>query len=202
MPRGAFFDPIPRLEAPEALYSPAKRAIFFYWCPSGARPGQPARGAAAPRRGGSGGRLAGLLRFVLARPAPCPCRPCFVIFFKASSPSAILNQARAQSTCTDCKKKKRRCTPDHLIEELPGEGESKDEEGEAEWKDDPLAPIRRLALPGLGAGIRDHATGSRREKVRFLTSRKGTISITCCCSFCFRKRKQSEHHQRQQLQAC
>jgi hypothetical protein len=23
--------------------------------------------------------------------------------------------------CTDCKKKKRRCTPDHLIEELPGE---------------------------------------------------------------------------------
>jgi hypothetical protein len=54
-PRGAFFDPIPRLEAPEAPYSPAKRAIFFYWCLSGARPGQPARGAAAPRRGGSGG---------------------------------------------------------------------------------------------------------------------------------------------------
>ena len=66
-----------------------------------------------------------------------------------------MKRGRKQSRCTDCKKKKRRCTPDHLIEELPGEGESKDEEGEAEWKDDPLAPIRRLALPGLGAGIRD-----------------------------------------------
>ena len=205
LPRGAFFDPMPRLEAPEALYSPAKRAIFFYWCPSGARPGQPARGAAAPRRGGSGGRLAGLLRFVLARPAPCPGRPLHRdIFLKPHHLQPILSmkRGRRQSTCTDCKKKKRRCTPDHLIEELPGEGESKDEEGEAEWKDDPLAPIRRLALPGLGAGIRDFATGSRHEKVRFLTSRKGTISITCCCSFCFRKRKQSEHHQRQQLQAC
>jgi hypothetical protein len=31
LPRGAFFDPIPRLEAPEALYSPAKPASFFYW---------------------------------------------------------------------------------------------------------------------------------------------------------------------------
>ena len=60
-----------------------------------------------------------------------------------------MKRGRKQSRCTDCKKKKRRCTPDHLIEELPGEGESKDEEGEAEWKDDPLAPIRRLALPVL-----------------------------------------------------
>jgi hypothetical protein len=42
LPRGAFFDPIPRLEAPEVLYSPAKPAIFFYWRPSGARPGRPA----------------------------------------------------------------------------------------------------------------------------------------------------------------
>ena len=129
---------------------------------------------------------------------------CIDLFLKPHHLQPILSmkRGRKQSRCTDCKKKKRRCTPDHLIEELPGEGESKDEEGEAEWKDDPLAPIRRLALPGLGAGIRDFATGSRHEKVRFLTSRKGTISITCCCSFCFRKRKQSEHHQRQQLQAC
>ena len=59
--------------------------------------------------------------------------------------------------CEDCKRKKKRCPPDHLLEELPGE-ESKDDEGEAEWKDDLLAPIRRLALPGLGAGIRDKST--------------------------------------------
>jgi hypothetical protein len=26
-----------------------------------------------------------------------------------------------QSRCKDCKKKRRRCSPDHLIEELPGE---------------------------------------------------------------------------------
>jgi hypothetical protein len=45
-----------------------------------------------------------------------------------------------RSRCTDCKKKKKRYTPDHLIEELLGE-ESKDDEGEAEWKDDLLAPI-------------------------------------------------------------
>jgi hypothetical protein len=47
-----------------------------------------------------------------------------------------------RSTCADCKKKKRRCTPDHLVEELPGGDESKDDEAEAEWKDDLLAPIR------------------------------------------------------------
>ena len=82
---------------------------------------------------------------------------CIDLFLKPHHLQPILSmkRGRKQSRCTDCKKKKRRCTPDHLIEELPGEGESKDEEGEAEWKDDPLAPIRRLALPGLGAGIRD-----------------------------------------------
>jgi hypothetical protein len=68
-------------------------------------------------------------------------------------------QSRAQASSRGAKA----ATPDHLIEELPGE-ESKDEEGEAEWKDDLLAPIRRLALPGLGAGIRDRSTGSRHEK--------------------------------------
>ena len=96
-----------------------------------------------------------MLRFVLARPAPCPGRPLHRdLFLKPHHLQPILTEG-ASNRGTDCKKKKRRCTPDHLIEELPGEGESKDEEGEAEWKDDPLAPIRRLALPGLGAGIRD-----------------------------------------------
>ena len=157
LPRGAFFDPMPRLEAPEALYSPAKRAIFFYWCPSGARPGQPARGAAAPRRGGSGGRLAGLLRFVLARPAPCPGPLHRDLFLKPHHLQPILSmkRGRKQSRCTDCKKKKRRCTPDHLIEELPGEESNDEEEGEVEREEDPYAHIHRVDLPGnlLPGGI-------------------------------------------------
>ena len=107
-----------------------------------------------------------------------------------------MKRGRKQSRCTDCKKKKRRCTPDHLIEELPGEGESKDEECEAEWKDDPLAPIRRLALPGLGVlGSETNLPGVDTKMYDFLTSHQSSsISITCCFSFCFRK--QSEQRQR------
>ena len=112
-----------------------------------------------------------------------------------------MKRGRKQSRCTDCKKKKRRCTPDHLIEELPGE-ESKDDEGEAEGEEDTLAPIRRVDLPGLGAGIRDKSTGSRHEKVQFSLSHKQLDFDHVLLSFNFRKRKQSEHHQRQQLQAC
>ena len=112
-----------------------------------------------------------------------------------------MKRGRRRSTCTDCKKKKRRCTPDHLVEELPGGDESKDDEAEAEWKDDLLASIRRLDLPGLGAGMRDKSTGSRHEKVRFSLSHKQVDFDHVLLSFNFRKRKQSEHHQRQQLQA-
>jgi hypothetical protein len=87
-----------------------------------------------------------------------------VAFFKPHHLSLLYTQ-RARAQAVDVhrlqEEEEEICTPDHLIEELPGEGESKDEEGEAEWKDDPLAPIRRLALPGLGAGIRDKSTGSR-----------------------------------------
>jgi hypothetical protein len=88
-----------------------------------------------------------------------------------------MKRGRKQSRCTDCKKKKRRCTPDHLIEELPGEGESKDEEGEAEWKDDPLARSRPFAdwhclvlvlesetdLPGVDAKRYDFWHHAKRE---------------------------------------
>ena len=74
-------------------------------------------------------------------------------------------------------------------------------QAEAEWKDDLLAPIRRLDLPGLGAGMRDKSTGSRHEKVRFSLSHKQVDFDHVLLSFNFRKRKQSEHHQRQQLQA-
>ena len=112
-----------------------------------------------------------------------------------------MKRGRKRSTCADCKKKKRRCTPDHLVEELPGGDESKDDEAEAEWKDDLLAPIRRLDLPGLGAGMRGKSTGSRHEKVRFSLSHKQVDFDHVLLSFNFRKRKQSEHHQRQQLQA-
>ena len=67
--------------------------------------------------------------------------------------------------CEDCKRKKKRCPPDHLLEELPGEESKDEEEGEAEWEEDPYAHIRRVDLPGdLGAGIRDHASGSRHKK--------------------------------------
>jgi len=65
--------------------------------------------------------------------------------------------------CEDCKRKKKRCSPDHLTEELPGAESKDEEEGEAEWEEDPYAHIRRVDLPGdLGAGIRDRSTGSRR----------------------------------------
>jgi hypothetical protein len=60
-----------------------------------------------------------------------------------------MKRGRKQSRCTGCKKKKRRCTPDHLIEELPGEGESKDEEGEAEWHCLVLVLGSETSLPGV-----------------------------------------------------
>ena len=67
--------------------------------------------------------------------------------------------------CEDCKRKKKRCPPDHLLEELPGEESKDEEEGEAEWEEDPYAHIRRVDLPGeLGAEIRDRSTGSRYKK--------------------------------------
>jgi hypothetical protein len=73
LPRGAFFHPIPRLEAPAALYSPAKPAIFFYWRPSGPRPGRPASAAGRqPRHGGGWPACSGSFR---RAPPACPCRP-------------------------------------------------------------------------------------------------------------------------------
>jgi len=66
--------------------------------------------------------------------------------------------------CEDCKRKKKRCPPGHLTEELPGEESKGGEEGEAEWEEDPYAHIRQVDLPDLGAGIRQHAIGRRREK--------------------------------------
>jgi len=77
--------------------------------------------------------------------------------------------------CEDCKRKKKRCPPDHLTEELPGEESKDEEEGEAEWEQDPYVHIRRVGLPGdLGAGIRDHATGSRRVSKKAKPGEKQT----------------------------
>jgi hypothetical protein len=41
--------------------------------------------------------------------------------------------------CEDCKRKKKRCPPDHLIEKPPGEESKDEEEGEAEREEDPYA---------------------------------------------------------------
>ena len=43
--------------------------------------------------------------------------------------------------CEDYKRKKKRCPPDHLTEELPGAESKDEEEGEAEWEEDPYAHI-------------------------------------------------------------
>ena len=82
LPRGAFFDPIHRLEAPSALYSPAKRAIFFYWCPSGARPAS--RPGGQPRRaeGGVGGDWPACSGLFWRAP-PRALAHCTEIFFKS-----------------------------------------------------------------------------------------------------------------------
>jgi hypothetical protein len=67
--------------------------------------------------------------------------------------------------CEDCKRKKKRCPPDRLIEKLPGEESKDEEEGETEREEDPYAHIRRVDLPGdLGAEIRNRSTGSQYTK--------------------------------------
>jgi hypothetical protein len=107
--------------------------------------------------------------------------------------------------CEDCKRKKKRCHLDHLIEELPGE-ENKDEEGETEWKDDLLAPIRRFAdwhclVLVLGSETDLPEVDTKRydfrhhEKVRF-RSRAAVLSVS------ENENKASTTKQRQQLQAC
>jgi len=187
---GRFPDPTPRLEAPEALYSPAKPAIFSIGAPPGhGRAGRPGRRGSAAARGMADRHVQG--RLGAPRPAPGLALPQIE---KASSPSA-----RAQATsCADCSKRKKKCEPAHLLgEEHRGE-ESKGEEGEAEWEEDALAPFRRVALPGdLGAGIRDRAIGRRREKVHILPITNHLALDHLLRSFYFRK--QSERHQSQQL---
>jgi hypothetical protein len=70
LPYGAFSDPIATPSGgPRGPLQPSETGHFFYWCPSGARPGWPPPGGAAAPSGGRG-RLAGLLQFVPARPAP------------------------------------------------------------------------------------------------------------------------------------
>ena len=88
LPRGAFFDPIPRLEAPEALYSPAKPAIFSIGAPPGH--GRASRPGGQPRRaeGGVGGDWPGCSGLFWRAPPRALAAHCIEIFFKASSPSA------------------------------------------------------------------------------------------------------------------
>ena len=70
---------------------------------------------------------------------------------------------RKRSSCASCTKSKKKCDPTHLRGDCRSEESKDEEEGEAEWEEDPYAHIRRVDLPGdLGAGIRDRSTGSRR----------------------------------------
>ena len=69
---GRFPDPTPRLEAPVALYSPAKPAIFSIGAPPGhGRAGRPGRRGPAAARGPADRQALG--RFGAPRPAPWPC---------------------------------------------------------------------------------------------------------------------------------
>ena len=182
---GRFSDPTPRLEAPEALYSPAKPAIFSIGAPPGH--GRDIYWGSAAARGAADRHVQGRL----GAPRPAPWRP-------QSKKPHRLQRGRKPSSCADCSKRKKKCEPAHLLgEEHRGE-ESKGEEGEAEWEEDALAPFRRVALPGdLGAGIRDRAIGRRREKVHILPITNHLALDHLLRSFYFRK--QSERHQSQQL---
>ena len=72
---------------------------------------------------------------------------------------------RKRSSCASCTKSKKKCDPTHLRGDCRSEESKDEEEGEAEWEEDPYAHIRRVDLPGdLGAEIRDRSTGSRYKK--------------------------------------
>ena len=71
---------------------------------------------------------------------------------------------RKRSSCASCTKSKKKCDPTHLRGDCRSEESKDEEEGEAEWEEDPYAHIRQVDLPDLGAGIRDHASGSRYKK--------------------------------------
>jgi hypothetical protein len=58
----------------------------------------------------------------------------------ASTPGQEAGPRKRQ--CTDCKRKKKRPLPDHLIEKRPGEESKDEEEGEAKREEDPHAHIR------------------------------------------------------------
>jgi hypothetical protein len=81
---GRFSDPIPRLEAPEALYSPAKPAIFSIGAPPGhGRAGRPGRRGSAAARGAADRHVQG--RLGAPRPAPGPSQKSLIAFSEGAS---------------------------------------------------------------------------------------------------------------------
>jgi hypothetical protein len=78
--------------------------------------------------------------------------------FSLKTPQKIYKMGRKRSSCASCTKSKKKCDPTHLRGDCRSE-ESKDEEGEADWEEDPYAHIRQVDLPDLSAGIRQHAIG-------------------------------------------
>ena len=176
---------MPHLEAPAAPAAQRNRPFFL---------GMPLRGTHSGRQGAPG--QSATARRAMRRGAPASAlsfyrrepRPPKISSGRMASTSGQMKQdRRSASQCEDCKRKKKRCPPDHLIEELPGEESNDEEEGEAEREEDPYAHIHRVDLPGnLGAGIRDHATGSRYKKKTMRAPpqprAKRSSSSECSCS--------------------
>ena len=73
-------------------------------------------------------------------------------------------RGRKKKSCAACMKSKRRC--DHTQPENEADDDGNENDGETEWMEDALAPIRQLQLPELGDGIRQRGTGKRIKKVR------------------------------------
>jgi hypothetical protein len=170
---GRFSDPIPRLEAPEALYSPAKPAIFSIGAPPGhGRAGRPGRRGSAAARGAADRHVQG--RLGAPRPAPGLALP------QSKKPHRLQRGRKPQAAQTA--RSARRNASQHICsakstvarraraKKAKLSGKKMRSRHSAEW--------HCLAILVLGFEIVPSGDGARRYT--FCQSPITSLSITCC----------------------